>query len=146
MKQIITASLFFVASFISAQDPVSWAFAIETDGAQSWVTMEATIEEGWHIYGLELDNDEGPLPTVLEFNEQNVTWGDLLIPEPKTKYDEMFMMNVTYYETKVKFTRIYTTTVADHVSGSVDFMVCNDETCLPPTLVPFKLNLKPDDN
>lgn len=146
MKAILTIIFSCALLVASAQDPVKWHFEITRDGGQSTLNLTATMEDGWHIYGLELESDMGPLPTVFEFSDQEVEWGELMVPEPLVKYDDMFMMNVSYYEEEVTFTRAILNPDVHMVRGSVDYMVCNDETCLPPKLVPFELSLSTVDN
>jgi DsbC/DsbD-like thiol-disulfide interchange protein len=145
MRTLFSTLAFLSLTALHAQDPVRWTFTVDQSAEYPIVVMQATMDEGWHIYGLELESDEGPLPTVLQFGNE-VEWGELNVPEPKRKYDEMFMMNITYYDSQVTFTRPVSMHSSSVVRGSVDYMVCNDETCLPPKLVPFELSLKPVDN
>ena len=141
MKHTLLLLAMITALFSAAQDhdtpdPVKWSFsqAAEEDA----VLLTATIESGWHIYGLVLENEMGPLPTVFDFDAASADWGALDVPEPKKKYDDMFMMNVTYYENGVTFKKHFANPKGK-LKGSVEFMVCNEEMCLPPTIVNFEL-------
>ena len=64
--------------------------------------------------------------------------------KPTTVYDEQFAMNLRWYAGTVSF--IQKLKVTDpakfKVEGEVEFMACNDETCLPPDQIPFSFDKK----
>ena len=64
--------------------------------------------------------------------------------KPTTVYDEQFAMNLRWYPGTVSF--IQKLKVTDpakfKVEGEVEFMACNDETCLPPDQIPFSFDKK----
>ena len=139
MKKQLLFLITFVGSMNAlAQGPVRWEFEYVPEVDSGKVLLSAHIEEGWHLYGLVLENDLGPLPTVIRFDEEAVNWGGMVVPKPIEKYDDMFLMNVAYYETGVTFMRKFAGSF-EKIIGSVEFMVCNDELCLPPATVEFEL-------
>lgn len=137
-KQLLLLVTLFSVSSLIGQSPVTWKFSHVAEADSGLVTLTASIEEGWHLYGLVLENDLGPLPTVITFNEEVVQWGALHAPKTIQKYDDMFLMNVNYYESNVTFTRKFKGDFKE-ITGSVEYMVCNDEMCLPPVTVDFEL-------
>lgn len=110
------------------------------------VNMTALMDAGWHLYATYLPSDEGPFPTSIQIdqNEHFELVGELEYPEPITKYDENFMMDLNYYDEQVTFKRyvkpIGTSNIV--VVGEVEYMCCNDEMCLPPRTVPINIELK----
>ena len=64
--------------------------------------------------------------------------------KPTTVYDEQFAMNLRWYPGTVSF--IQKLKITDpgkfKVEGEVEFMACNDETCLPPDQIPFSFDKK----
>jgi DsbC/DsbD-like thiol-disulfide interchange protein len=50
---------------------------------------------------------------------------------------------VNYYEKTVDFVQVVKVKgkAKTSLTGKVEFMVCNDEKCLPPSEVPFTINL-----
>ena len=64
--------------------------------------------------------------------------------KPTTVYDELFAMNLRWYPGTVSFTqKIKVTDPAKFkAEGEVEFMACNDETCLPPDRVNFSFDKK----
>ena len=89
----------------------------------------------------------GPVSTSFTFEILN---GAELIGQPvpsvkpTTVYDEQFAMNLRWYPGTVSF--IQKLKITDpgkfKVEGEVEFMACNDETCLPPDQIPFSFDKK----
>jgi len=129
-----------------AQDPVSWKFSTKKVDATTYeVRIDASLAEGWHIYA-QSSPDGGPVPTAIAF-----TKNALLLFEGKVKeagkieehFEPLFGVMVKQYSTKVAFIQKVKlkTAIKTSVKGDIEFMVCNDETCLPPKKVPFSIAL-----
>lgn len=128
-------------------EPVEWKFEIlKIKDDVFTVVASGEIDEGWHVYASELESDEGPLPTILVLDDN--TGFELLgkvqdIGDVITKYDESFMMELSYFEKEVQFTQDFKLTGEDvDVKGYIDFMVCDNEKCLPPEQISFDINTK----
>ena len=89
----------------------------------------------------------GPVSTSFTFETLN---GAELIGQPvpsvkpTTVYDEQFAMNLRWYPGTVSFTQKLKVTdpAKFKAEGEVEFMACNDETCLPPDQIPFSFDKK----
>lgn len=118
-------------------DPIVWTATVEGNSTdQATVKLHANIDGGWHLYSLNLPED-GPNPTEIHFDlPEGVTADGPLIPskKPIEKYDDMFSLNLSWWESSVTFTqklkiagqKTYT------VGITVSFQGCNDETCIAP--------------
>ena len=136
-------SLLCVAMMAMAQihEPIqcetSWKM-VGDDVAELRIT--AKIEAGWHVYSTELE--DGPTAAVLEVETLDGARLDgKLTFEGKeiAKYDEMFGMDVRYFEEKVTFVQRFIIEEADYkVQGYFQYGACDDASCLPPTNVEFK--------
>lgn len=127
-------------------EPASWAFSsVDLGDGIYEVQMACTLDEGWHVYSQHLDGDEGPLPTRFDFviPDGYTLDGDVVEETPKVEYDPNFMMELAYFEGTPTFTQRINTNGADlqSITASVDFMICNEEMCLPPELIEFKVDL-----
>jgi thiol:disulfide interchange protein DsbD len=73
--------------------------------------------------------------------------GPLNEPVPKEEFDPNFEMQVRYHPGNPRFTQRIKPATANGfvVEGEVEFMVCNDVTCLPPTAVPFRIEVPAQD-
>ncbi|MDR1371035.1 MAG: thioredoxin family protein [Dysgonamonadaceae bacterium] len=137
--------LLFLSMSLPAQiqDPVKWLFGLN---GESELTFEATIDAGWHLYDINLPKG-GPNSTVFAFEELK---GVELIgkvtatTKPVVKYDKQFEMDLRWYERSVVFKQKFKVTdpARFKIAGSVEFQVCNDRSCLPPTTEEFEFTSK----
>ena len=143
MKRYFLFALLLSALSLSAQiyDPIKWSFEHNklSDSAGE-IVLKATIDEGWHLYGTQLPED-GPIATSFVFEQlQDIALdGELVVPGGLVRqYDPNFAMELNWYEKEAVFVqKVKYTGEAPALSGYVNFMACNDETCLPPDEVPF---------
>lgn len=147
-KLLFTAFLLCCASMVSAQqqNPVSWtATAVKQNGGNYKIIITATIPAPWHLYS-QTTPEGGPVPTTFTFNKnplvslvgKTTEKGDM-----KTTHDKNFGVDVKYYNGKVAFDQVIKVknNVKTNVSGSINFMVCNDHECLPPSDFAFSVKL-----
>jgi thiol:disulfide interchange protein DsbD len=126
-------------------EPVKWHFSSEHQEVnQVLLRFTATIEPGWHLYSQEVP-ENGPIPTTFTFNKSDAykPEGRVSEPRPYEEFDESFGMDIKFFKDEVVFTQIVHLKTDDPViiSGSVEFMVCDDSRCLPPTTVDFSFPL-----
>ena len=149
MKKVVlaVAILCFAATGAFAQilNPVKWQFgAKKINETEAVVFMKATMDQGWHIYSQHVD-EGGPIPTSFTFNPSadfDVV-GKTAEPAPKTKYEEVFSMDVGYFDKEVVFQqKVKLKKGAATVKGAVEFMACDAEQCLPPDEVEFTVAVK----
>ena len=148
MKQLfLFAFVLLLAPFgLQAQilQPVHWQYSKQKMGDHQYIVhLKATIDPGWHIYAQ--DAGEGPVPTRFTFAEN-----DKLVFKGKTRavgklhktFDKAFNSVLQYYEDSVDFVQyVEAKAGASAVEGTLEFMVCNDEQCLPPKEMAFKIAL-----
>jgi thiol:disulfide interchange protein DsbD len=125
-------------------DPVKWSFAQEAkaDG-QVELRFTAIIAKGWHLYGMDLPSDGMLVPTSFTFdNAELERIGEVKGPAPIKQFDQMFGMELSYYKDSVTFTQLVKIPAdAKAITGKVEFMVCDDEKCLPPDEVGFSFDV-----
>lgn len=130
---------------VRAQGPVQWEAGLEQDGAVWQVRLKAACEAGWHIYALELPRDDGPLPTVVRLlaDDAYTATGSVIEPAAEEVEDPNFGMAVRYHSDNVVFGLPFerNSSSAFVVRGEVEYMACNDRTCLPPRTVPFTVSV-----
>lgn len=146
----ILSILFAVAfsSFLHAQtSPVRWSFAAEKINATEYdLVLTAQVDDGWYIYSQYLESEYGPIPTSFMF-EPNV--GYELVDKTQEKghkkegYDEIFEMNLIKFDGEIQFIqRIKLKDTVSEVNGSLEFMTCDNERCLPPAMIEFSIPIK----
>ena len=120
------------------EQPVKWSISQEHD---SVYVLTAHIDADWHLYDIELP-DGGPLPTVFTYADAPIAVERL--NEPLRSFDDMFQMELAYYESEASFQLPASALSADG-ELQVRFMACNDRSCLAPTTFTFELPKRESD-
>jgi thiol:disulfide interchange protein len=126
--------------------PVKWSVnSVKVEEGIYDIIFTANIDQNWHLYSQFLPSNEGPVATTFKMDlPANVQLVEGVKEEtPTKKYDPNFMIDVNFFSGKTSFTQRVKVTdnKAPEVKASVNFMVCDDKKCLPPTDVNFKVNL-----
>lgn len=120
--------------------PVKWNKTIKmTDGKNGVLTFNATIDQGWHMYAMNIP-DGGPVPLSVDWKTQGVKLVGQLTPSkaPYKVHDKTFDMDLTWWTGNVSLSQKFTVTGKEYqIGGTVRSMACNDETCTPPANEPF---------
>lgn len=127
--------------------PLKWSIKLqETNKPVKDLIFTASMDKGWHLYDMNLP-EGGPVST--SFNFETVEGAELVgTPVASTKptafFDELFSMEVRWFSNAVTFTQQFKITNPKKfkLSGEVEYMVCNDATCLPPEREAFEFNTK----
>lgn len=135
-----------VAMAVSAQSnkAVHWTFSAKKIADKVFeVHMTASIDGNYHMYAQNA-GVEGPLPTVFKFTVNPLAAADGKVKEVGKlvkKKEEVWGGDVMYYERSVDFVQVVKLkgNIKTNLAGSVEFMVCNESQCLPPSTVEFKV-------
>jgi hypothetical protein len=129
-----------------AQEPVQWNFTAKKIANQTYeIYMTATVNKPWHMYSQHTP-DGGPLPTKVQFAKNPLLnmQGDVKENGKLVKKrEEVFDLDVQYFDGNATFVQTVTVKgkVKTTLTGTVEYMVCNETQCLPPKTIPFKVNL-----
>ena len=145
MRKIISFLLLsFVVYALQAQikDPVKFKTELTAlSDTEAEVVFTATMDKGWHVYSTDL-GDGGPISAT--FNVDNKSGVELVgklkpVGKEVATFDKLFEMKVRYFENTAKFVqKVKFTGGAYAIEGYLEYGACDDESCLPPTQVPFK--------
>ena len=129
-----------MVTFAQMHEPVKCetAWEIVNDGVAE-LRISATIDAGWHLYSTE-QGEDGPTPATLTVETlEGASLDGKLAFEGKeiAKYDDMFGMEVRYFENKVTFVQRFAIEGDYKVQGYFQYGACDDQNCLPPTNVEF---------
>ena len=147
MKQFLSIlALLGSFSLFAQSNPVSWSTSVEQGkNDQAFLVITATIDQGWHLYSQDIP-EGGPIATSFSFTESDkyTKVGKVTEGKPHEEFDPNFDMILKYFSNKAVFKQeIKVTSETDFkVTGELEFMVCNDEMCLPPTYVDMSFDLK----
>jgi thiol:disulfide interchange protein len=142
---IVFLSLLLASStFSQIYEPVKWNVELKNTGDKTAeVQIHATIDEGWHLYGLNLPKG-GPQPTSIVFETIENAGKDGAIQAPSKllkQFDANFNMELNWYTNEAIFIQKFKLKEGSiaKIKGYVEFMACNDKSCLPPSKIPFNL-------
>ena len=150
MKKTLAFFLFVLglSAMAAAQmeSPVKWSYTAKKIGDKQYeLHMTASLSDKWHIYAQ--DAGEGPEPTAFTFAANPLVKLEGKVKEAgklEKSYDPNFKSTLKYYSNKVDFIQKVKlkSSVATEVKGTVTFMVCDDQKCLPPKEIPFSIKVE----
>ncbi len=124
-------------------EPVKWSFDSRKIAEGEYeLSFTARIDPGWYLYSQFLDNDLGPVPTTIVFDQPEQV--ELLGKAAESggrieQFDPVFEMQLVKFKTEAVFTqRIRFAGKPASLTGYVEFMCCDNEKCLPPREAPFR--------
>ncbi len=148
-KNIIFALSLLVNTVSIAQlkNPVSFIYTAKKIDAKTYeLHISATIEAGWHTYS-QTTPAGGPVATTIVFGKNPLI---LLVGHPKEvgkleqHHEKLFGVDVKQFSNQVDFVQKVKLkkSVNTNVTGTIEFMVCNDQECLPPTTNKFSIAIQ----
>jgi len=146
MRKHLTLFLFLFCQLLSqAQilEPIKWHIQLKNSGkSDKEIIFTAKIDEGWHLYNMNLPQG-GPVSTTFHFEKikgATLKGKTTVISKAINKKDDTFGLELSWFIKEAIFVQKIDVTDKKkfEIEGNVEFMGCNDVTCLPPTPVKFK--------
>ncbi|MFH7017322.1 cytochrome c biogenesis protein CcdA [Flavobacterium sp. FlaQc-47] len=140
MKKFLTTLLLLVSCIMFGQmyNPVKWTTSVEKVSDKEYILKaQAEIQSGWHLYGQYIE-EGGPSPTAFTFKNTSKKFeliGKTSEDKGHETVDKIFDMKIKYFEDKAVFKQKIKLTSDEvvNIAADVDFMVCDDSNCLPPS-------------
>lgn len=150
MRKIILIFVFSLCYIVAQSQilkPASWGFSAKhIKGDVYEVHMTAAIQDGWKIYSQDT-SPGGPDATSIKFSANpNILLGGKVKETGalKKKFEEVFDLDIYYYETKVDFAQVVKLKSGNGdriLKGKIIYMVCDKDQCINDE-VGFSLVLK----
>ncbi|MRX68367.1 thiol:disulfide interchange protein DsbD [Flavobacterium resistens] len=139
-KNIFLVSLLLLFTImVKAQiyTPIKWKTSVEKISDTEYeLQAKATLDTGWHLYSQEV-SDGGPIPTHFVFTKTPdfQLIGNVREEKGKTINDPVFKMSIKFFEKETTFRQRIKNIgkKSFKIKTEVEYMVCNDENCLPPS-------------
>lgn len=134
---LISVLLVTFATQAQKPEPVKWnVTVVEEAPGNTAIRFTATIEKGWHLYGLQLP-DDGPNATSIMFDlPDGVSLNGPLSPSkaPAYEFDPIFSLKLTWWDNHVDLTQklLISCNNSQEISGTITYQACNGQTCTPP--------------
>lgn len=135
MKKLIMLFLLIsTAGFSQILEPVKWKTSVEKISKLEYnLVFTATIDDHWHLYSQNVP-ENGPLPTVFSFSRANKykLVGKASEGKGKTVYEDVFEMEIKYFENKAVFKQRIQIENENlfSISGDIEFMSCDNSRCV----------------
>jgi hypothetical protein len=145
MKKIIFTFLpaFIIhASFAQILNPAKFNYSTVKKGNNQFeIHIKASVEPRWHIYSI-YNPGGGAQATALTFSNAKAVGKAKEMGKLKTVFEKEFKVNQKFFEENVDFVQtVRVDSGTKNVSGTIEYMVCNDKQCLPPKTVAFDIAL-----
>jgi hypothetical protein len=139
----LLVTMISAVSLAQSSKEVKWSFSSKKIADKTYeVVLTAVVNGNWHIYSQNVGVD-GPIPTAFTFTKNPLLSFDGAVKENGKlikKNEEVWGGEVRYYENKVEFVqRVKIKGGKTNLAGKVEYMVCNDEKCLPPAETTFSV-------
>ncbi|MCC8089414.1 MAG: thioredoxin family protein [Rikenellaceae bacterium] len=151
MKKSLLIFLLAICGTVLAAQPgnfVKWTFSVKDTGTDNVydIIFDADIESPWHMYDLG-PYEGGPNATAFEFKENGryrLLGNARHNVAPKKIDDPIFMMELGYFALKASFVQtLEVLSPGDFtLEASVEYQLCDDQSCLMPTEYEFYIPVK----
>lgn len=148
MKQVLALLVLLIPVIGLAQQPVQWDFCVEKVKPNQYkVYVTAKIQSGYHVFALTQPEDAIATPTKISFTNNPVINEISPFAEEgvlKKERDESLDIESWHYSDVVNFVGLVTlktSKVKTLLAGQVEFQVCSEDRCYPPTKINFTLPL-----
>ena len=150
---LLSASALLLCGALSAEEagPVSWQVSHRDAGSDGLyeVVFEARIASPWHIYDLG-PYETGPNPTTIEYGKSaglTPVGAPYEITKATRVDDPIFGIEIGYFSHAARIgQKVRVTQPPATLTGTVEWMACNDGMCLPPAQWAFSVTIGQKEN
>lgn len=148
IKILLPILILLLAGKLFSQNPIKWEFeSVKKEQGIYNLKFKAQVQKPWHLYSHDMGQG-GPIPTSFHYeNSSSIEFiGNIATStEPIAKMDQMFNMEVRYFDADVVFTQTIRNKSNSKIElkGFVEYMCCDDTQCLPPDEEYFTFELEP---
>ncbi|WP_105047847.1 protein-disulfide reductase DsbD family protein [Polaribacter butkevichii] len=146
LKNFVFIFFFVLSAHAQIFEPVSWTTSVEKKSETEFILIvNATIDEGWHLYSQNVPED-GPIATSFTF-ETNSDFELVDTVSEDIGYtvdDPVFGLKIKFFKNEAEFRQRIKVLNKELllIKGEVEFMICDDTKCLPPSYIDLEFNVK----
>ncbi|MBL0883182.1 MAG: hypothetical protein IBJ16_07545 [Chitinophagaceae bacterium] len=150
MRKVILVVIMLSSLVVSTTaQQVKWKFSsVKQTNGKYLLSVTGKISPEWHLYSM-ASPANGPTPMKIKFNNHPLIKIEGGIKEKGDmirQYEEVFDMTVLYFEDSVEYTQLVRWTgsqlVKTNITGTIEYMLCTNSMCLPPTKEKFSIALQ----
>lgn len=145
MKTVFGLGLSLFILQANAQSPVMLTYNAKKIAEKKYeIIIEASIEEGWHLYSQKQPQTAIGVPTKIKFNKNpliviNGAPNEVGLLEQHV--EKTLGIESWQYSEKVAFKQSVTlkANAKTNITGTITYQVCTDERCMPPKTISFSI-------
>ncbi|RZL47630.1 MAG: sugar transporter [Pedobacter sp.] len=147
MKKILLAFIFLgivSSAFAQLEKPITWSYkVVRVNKSEAILYFKAKLDDKWHVYAQTVKSEAMRLKFLFSPSKDFNLLGKTIEPKPIKKYDKAVKMDLAYFEKTATFQqKIKLNKSSTVVKVKVEFMVCNDKSCLPADELTFSIPVK----
>lgn len=128
------------------EDPTTWTYEVKSKGNHEYeLIFHLSIKDHWHIWSMIPGGDGFLIPPSYTFDKnanlqlvgKTSESGDKVTTEM-----EGIDGKVTYLSGKVDYVQVVKMKGSGKITGTHEYQVCNETTCLPPKTRAFSFEIK----
>ncbi|HMK26763.1 MAG TPA: protein-disulfide reductase DsbD domain-containing protein [Chitinophagaceae bacterium] len=145
---ILILVLFSTLGSQAQLSPVTWSFSATKVADKTYeIHMQATIQNGWHLYSQKQPDDAIAIPTAFTIRANPLFKPDGKIKEigkMELMKDAELGISANQYSNTVDFVQKIKlkSNVKTNFNGSVEYQTCDDKKCLPAKKINFSVAIK----
>lgn len=132
-------------------NPVIWKASVvesQEDGSVE-LSFYGEINEGWYLYSSTMSADLGPIPTMISYDQSDITRPDFPLKENgenvAEEYDPIFEVDVVKVKNNIELSQpIFPGQDHQLISGKIEYMATSDKVFFPEP-IKFEYNVKEKD-
>lgn len=133
----------------SMKDPVKWSgktIFFDRDQGRATLRFEGTIDDGWHVYSSQMEEDSGPIPLNLVLEDPTTDGYTITEATEESEdvieaFDDIFEVEVIKLKHSVALEQeLIFTSGSPILEGYIEYMACTDVECVFPQPVSFHFN------
>ncbi len=135
--------LFVIVGQAQVMEPVK----MDVSRNDKQIVFHAKIKKGWHVYSVAPKTESSTMgPTWARLVVDNIDGAELdgelqAVGKEKSVYDDMFGMDVRYFEDSVTFVqKIKVRREGYVIDCALEYGTCDDKQCLPPQQAKYVVN------
>lgn len=125
------------SSLLKAQveDPVSWNYkAKNIEGNKYEITINASIDQGWHLYSISLP-EGGPIATTFTFKQTpdfKLVGKVKELTKSTTEHDAIFNLDLSFFAKEATFSQVVELVNASstEINGNIEYQACFSDKCI----------------
>lgn len=135
--------VFFTVHSFSQERPAHFNISSKKMSDNEYkIIVNVKIDDPWHIYSINQNPDDGPMPTAIHFDKSNdyERTGKLNQSKGIKEMDKVFGVEVEYFTKSAQFWQNIKIKKNGKIkiSGTYEYQACTEEKCIFPPAEPFE--------